>query len=144
MKIIVVGGGPAGVQAALRARELGADVTLIESARLGGTAFNEGPAPVRTLARAARLRAYTSLFSAFGLEGNTPGVNFKEVIKNANRVSAYANEVRQVTAQVREKGIEVIDEVGPAHFVDPKTLQVMLTQTERFARLVEQLLELGQ
>jgi pyruvate/2-oxoglutarate dehydrogenase complex dihydrolipoamide dehydrogenase (E3) component len=124
MKIIVVGGGPAGIKAALRARELGADVTLIESARLGGTAFNEGPAPVRTLARAARLRADTALFSTFGLEGSAPSVNFKEVIKNANRVSAYANEVRQVTAQVREKGIEVVDEVGPANFIDTKTLEV--------------------
>jgi pyruvate/2-oxoglutarate dehydrogenase complex dihydrolipoamide dehydrogenase (E3) component len=124
MKIVVVGGGPAGIKAALSARELGAEVTLLESARLGGTAFNEGPAPVRTLARAARLRADTSLFSTFGLEGNAPSVNFKEVIKNANRVAAYANEVRQVTAKVREKGIEVIDEAGPAHFVDTKTLEV--------------------
>lgn len=124
MKIIVVGGGPAGVKAALSARELGAEVTLLERARLGGTAFNEGPAPVRTLARAARLRADTSLFSTFGLEGNAPSVNFKEVIKNANRVAAYANEVRQVTAKVRDKGIEVIDEAGPAHFVDTKTLEV--------------------
>jgi len=123
MKVIVVGGGPAGVKAALRARELGADVTIIESKRLGGTAFNEGPAPVRTLARAARLRADTSLFSTFGLEGNAPSVNFKEVIKNANRVSAYANEIRHVTAKVREQGIEVVDEVGPAHFVDRTTLQ---------------------
>jgi pyruvate/2-oxoglutarate dehydrogenase complex dihydrolipoamide dehydrogenase (E3) component len=124
MKIIVVGGGPAGIKAALRARELGADVTLIESKRLGGTAFNEGPAPVRTLARAARLRADTGLFSTFGLDGEAPRVNFKEVISNANRVAAYANEVRQVTAQVNEKGIEVIDEAGPAHFVDTRTLEV--------------------
>src|SRR5699024_12785576 len=72
INIIVVGGGPAGVQAAMRARELGAQVTLIESERLGGTAFNKAPAPVRTLARAARLRADTSLFSTFGLEGDPP------------------------------------------------------------------------
>lgn len=124
MKIIVVGGGPAGIKAALRARELGADVTLIESARLGGTAFNEGPAPVRTLARAARLRADTALFSTFGLEGNAPSVNFKEVIKNAKRVAAYANEIRHVTAKVREEGIDVVDEAGPAHFVDTMTLEV--------------------
>lgn len=71
IKIIVVGGDPAGVQAALRAHELGADVTIIESNRLGETAFNEGPAPVRTLVRAARLRADTSLYSKFGLRGET-------------------------------------------------------------------------
>lgn len=124
MKIIVVGGGPAGVKAALRARELGADVTLIESKRLGGTAFNEGPTPVRTLARAARLRADTALFSTFGLEGKAPDVNFGAAIKNAVRVADYANEVRQVTAQVKAKGIEVVDEAGPAHFVDTKTLEL--------------------
>ena len=55
MKLLVVGGGPAGVTAALQARELGADVTLLEAEQIGGTNLNHGPAPVRTLARAARL-----------------------------------------------------------------------------------------
>ena len=124
IKIIVVGGGPAGVQAALRAHELGADVTIIESNRLGGTAFNEGPAPVRTLARAARLRADTSLFSQFGLEGKAPAVNFEEAIKNANRVAVHANEVWHLTEIVKKLGINVIDEVGNAHFVNKNTLEI--------------------
>ena len=55
MRVVVIGGGPAGVSAALHAAELGAEVTLVERRRVGGTAFNSGPAPVRTLARAARL-----------------------------------------------------------------------------------------
>ena len=55
MRVVVIGGGPAGVSAALHAAELGAEVTLVERGRVGGTAFNSGPAPVRTLARAARL-----------------------------------------------------------------------------------------
>ena len=55
MRVVVIGGGPAGVSAALHAAELGAEVTLIERGRVGGTALNSGPAPVRTLARAARL-----------------------------------------------------------------------------------------
>lgn len=111
MKIIVVGGGPAGVKAALRANELGAEVTLIESARLGGTAFNEGPAPVRTLARAARLHADATLFSTFGLEGNAPSVNFEEAIENANRVAAYANEVWHLTQVVKQTGIKVVVDI---------------------------------
>ena len=124
IKIIVVGGGPAGVQAALRAHELGAEVIIIESNRLGGTAFNEGPAPVRTLARAARLRADTSLFSQFGLEGNAPSVNFEEAIKNANRVAVHANDVWQLTEIVKNLSIKVIDEVGPACFVNKNTLEI--------------------
>ena len=55
MKLLVLGAGPAGLTAALQARELHAEVTLLESKRVGGTSINEGPAPVRTLARAARL-----------------------------------------------------------------------------------------
>ena len=55
MRLIVLGGGPAGLTAALQARELHAEVTLLESKQAGGTSVNEGPAPVRTLARAARL-----------------------------------------------------------------------------------------
>ena len=124
MKVLVVGGGPAGVQAALRSRELGADVSLLESTHLGGTAFNEGPAPVRALARSARLRADASLFSTFGLEGAAPRVNFKAAIANANRIAAYANEVRHITTRVRQKGVEVVDEVGPARFVDRMVLEV--------------------
>ena len=122
--VIVLGGGPAGVQAALRANELGADVTIIESNHLGGTAFNQGPAPVRTLAKAARLRADTSLFSQFGLEGKAPAVNFEEAIKNANRVAVHANDVWHLTEIVKEQGIKVIDEVGPAHFVDKNTVEI--------------------
>ena len=40
--VIVIGGGPAGTTAALRARELGASVALIERERLGGTCTNDG------------------------------------------------------------------------------------------------------
>ncbi|WP_422276108.1 FAD-dependent oxidoreductase, partial [Trebonia sp.] len=54
LSVLVVGGGPAGATAALQARELGAQVTLLEAAQIGGTTLNRGPAPVRTLARAAR------------------------------------------------------------------------------------------
>jgi pyruvate/2-oxoglutarate dehydrogenase complex dihydrolipoamide dehydrogenase (E3) component len=55
MRVIVLGGGPARVTAALQATELGAEATLVERGRVGGTALNSGPAPVRILARAARL-----------------------------------------------------------------------------------------
>jgi len=42
MRVLVLGGGPAGATAALQARELGADVTLVEAKRVGGTSLNEG------------------------------------------------------------------------------------------------------
>ncbi len=72
MRLIVLGGGPAGLTAALQARELQAEVTLIESKRVGGTSINEGPAPVRTLARAARLSRDAGSWETFGLKGARP------------------------------------------------------------------------
>jgi pyruvate/2-oxoglutarate dehydrogenase complex dihydrolipoamide dehydrogenase (E3) component len=56
--VVVVGAGPAGVVAALRAARLGASTALITRDQFGGMAANDGPVPVRTLAHAARgLRA---------------------------------------------------------------------------------------
>ena len=46
-ELVVIGGGPAGVTAALRARELGAEVVLIERDKLGGTCTNDGCVPTR-------------------------------------------------------------------------------------------------
>jgi pyruvate/2-oxoglutarate dehydrogenase complex dihydrolipoamide dehydrogenase (E3) component len=54
--VVVVGGGPAGVTAALRARELGAEVALVERGNMGGVCTNDGCVPTRVLAKAARLR----------------------------------------------------------------------------------------
>jgi pyruvate/2-oxoglutarate dehydrogenase complex dihydrolipoamide dehydrogenase (E3) component len=53
ISLVVIGGGPAGITAALQARELGVHVTLLEAGQIGGTSLNRGPAPVRTLPRAA-------------------------------------------------------------------------------------------
>src|SRR6478672_10614829 len=53
--VLVIGAGPAGVLAALRAADLGARTALLTRTEFGGMAANDGPVPVRTLAHAARL-----------------------------------------------------------------------------------------
>ena len=53
--IVVIGAGPAGAAAALRAAELGAKVAVIEGDRTGGTCVNTGCVPTRVLAKAARM-----------------------------------------------------------------------------------------
>ena len=92
MKLIVLGGGPAGLTAALQARELHAEVTLLESKRVGGTSINEGPAPVRTLARAARLARDAGSWETFGLLGGRPQIDLAAVLANAKRIAQYAHE----------------------------------------------------
>ena len=75
--LIVIGGGPAGVTAALRARELGAQTLLIERGPLGGTCTNDGCVPTRVLAKAARLMRDSSQFADYGLEAPAPDGRFR-------------------------------------------------------------------
>lgn len=122
MRIIVLGGGPAGVTAALQARELQAEVTLIESQRIGGTSINEGPAPVRTLARTARLLRDSRSWEQFGLRGTPQQTDLAAVLANARRVAEYAHEKKHLAATLREAGIELIEGCGPARFVNASTV----------------------
>ena len=123
MKLLVLGGGPAGAAAAMQARELGADVTLIEAKRVGGTSLNEGPAPVRTLARAARLMRDARSWDRFGLRGDPPTLDIGAALANAQRVANYGREQRQLDEFLRGHGIELIEGVGPAVFDDPHSVR---------------------
>jgi pyruvate/2-oxoglutarate dehydrogenase complex dihydrolipoamide dehydrogenase (E3) component len=124
MKLIVIGGGPAGLTAALQARELHADVTLLESKRVGGTSINEGPAPVRTLARAARLARDVGSWETFGLRGDRPQIDLTAALANARRVAEYAHEKKHVAEYISNRGIELIEGVGPVRFLDQQTVGV--------------------
>src|ERR1700733_15840858 len=98
--LLVIGGGPAGVAAALQACELGARVTLLEAAQIGGTSLNRGPAPVRTLARAARLARDWSSWSTFGLRGPAPVPDLPAVLANSDRVARYAHEKKDMAGHI--------------------------------------------
>ena len=124
MRLIVLGGGPAGLTAALQARELHAEVTVLESKQAGGTSVNEGPAPVRTLARAARLARDAGSWETFGLKGARPHIDLAAVLANAKRVAHYAHEKKHLAEYIRSTGIELIEGVGPAHFLDQHTVGV--------------------
>lgn len=120
--IVVLGGGPAGVTAALRARELGAGVTLIERGMLGGTCTNDGCAPTRALAKTARLLRDADQFAAYGLRGARPTVDFPAVMANVRTLIGTLQEKKQIAARLTRAGVTVAQNVGAARFHDPHTL----------------------
>ena len=122
MKVIVIGGGPAGVTAALRARELGAEVTLVERGRMGGTCTNDGCVPTRVLAKAARLMRDANQFEEYGLVAPRPVLDFERLMGRTQQVVYQMHEKKQLLQRLDEAGVEVLSEVGEARFANPHTL----------------------
>ena len=90
-KIVILGGGPAGYVAALRAAQLGAGVALVESREIGGTCLNRGCIPTKAMVAAAeRLRAARTN-ADFGILTGTPQVD----------MAALSARRRAVTEQLR-------------------------------------------
>ncbi len=127
--LIVIGGGPAGVTAALRARELGANVAIIERGLLGGTCTNDGCVPTRALAKAARLMRDSEQFATYGLDAPRPTLDFTRLMARTQQVVYQVQEKKQLIAHLQELNVDVFHNVGFARFVDPHTLALENGQT---------------
>lgn len=88
----------------------------------GGTAGNRGPAPVRTLARAARLARDRSSWEAFGLRGPAPEPDLPAIRARSAEVARHAREAKQLAAYLRGYGVELAEHTDHVSFTDPHTL----------------------
>lgn len=120
--VIVIGGGPAGVTAALRASELGAKVALVERGRMGGTCTNDGCVPTRVLAKAARLWRDNEQYETYGLIAQKPELDFGRLMSRVQKVVYSMQEKKQLINHLQLSGVETLTEVGPASFEDPFTV----------------------
>lgn len=69
-KIVILGGGPAGHDAAFHAAEAGAEVVLVEKSRLGGTCLNLGCIPTKTILQTASILQMSRDTERFGIKGS--------------------------------------------------------------------------
>ena len=121
--VLVIGGGPAGVVAALRAGDAGAKTALVTRDEFGGMAANDGPVPVRTLAHAARLLRDAGQLGRYGIVVGEPSLDFpcllarvREVVKEVQANSTFRSQIDSV-------GVTVHENAGNARFVDPHTIE---------------------
>jgi dihydrolipoamide dehydrogenase len=121
--VLVIGAGPAGVLAALRAADLGARTVLVTRAEFGGMAANDGPVPVRTLAHAARLIREARQLGLYGIRVSEPVLDYSRLLGRVHEVVDDVRAHSSFRAQLDSLGVVVHEHAGVAHFADEHTIE---------------------
>ncbi len=85
--VIVLGSGPGGYPAAIRASQLGKKVAIIEKESLGGVCLNWGCIPTKALLKSAQVFEYAKHAADYGINISNPTANFEGVIKRSRGVA---------------------------------------------------------
>jgi dihydrolipoamide dehydrogenase len=105
-ELVIIGGGPGGYVAAIRAAQLGGKVTLIEKEELGGTCLNWGCIPTKALLRGVELLECVAGSKEYGITVGSPAVDFSKMMARKDR--AVKTLVSGVGGLMKANGIEVI------------------------------------
>lgn len=104
--IAIVGGGPGGYVAAIRAAQLGAKTVLIEKDAIGGTCLNRGCIPTKALVASVSKLKELEHCTEFGLKADNVGYDFAAIMQRKNAVTKQL--VQGVTSLVKGNGIECL------------------------------------
>jgi len=103
--LIVLGSGPGGYVAAIRASQLGLKVAIVERESLGGICLNWGCIPTKALLRSAEILHYMKHAGAYGLSVDNPGFDLKKVVERSRNVAKQLNQ--GVTGLMKKNKITV-------------------------------------
>jgi dihydrolipoamide dehydrogenase len=123
-KLLIIGGGPGGYIAAIRASQLGIDTTLVEGEHLGGTCLNIGCIPSKAMIHAGEAFHKTCQFtanSALGIHVESPRIDLAQTVRWKDGIVKRLT--NGVAALLKRNGVKVIK--GWARVVDGKTVEVL-------------------
>ena len=116
--VLVIGGGPGGYVAAIRAAQLGGKVTLVEKGEMGGTCLNRGCMPTKAMLHAADTYDEAVHSDAIGIIGRDVQIDWTKV--QAYRASTVEKLTGGVRALMKANKIKVVE--GEAKFTGPRTV----------------------
>jgi dihydrolipoyl dehydrogenase len=125
--LIVIGGGPGGYPAAIRAAQLGASVALVEKENLGGTCLNRGCIPTKTLIASAQ--TYQAVLNSGPMGVNTGEVTFDYAAISARKDAVVSKLRAGITALLKANQVSVF--TGRAAFTGPGELIVKGSDPEQ-------------
>jgi len=118
--VIVIGSGPGGYPAAIRASQLGFKTAIIERESLGGICLNWGCIPTKALIKSAQVYEYAKHAADYGIELQNPTANFDGVIKRSRGVADKMS--KGVTFLMKKNKIDVI--MGTGKLIAPGKLEI--------------------
>ena len=118
--VIVLGSGPGGYPAAIRASQLGKKVAIVERESLGGICLNWGCIPTKALLKSAQVMEYAKHAADYGIEVNDFKQNFGNVIKRSRGVADKMN--KGVIFLIKKNKIDVV--MGNGKLISPTKLEV--------------------
>jgi dihydrolipoamide dehydrogenase len=118
--VIVLGSGPGGYPAAIRASQLGKKVVIVERESLGGICLNWGCIPTKALLKSAQVFEYAKHAADYGIEINDPKQNFGNVIKRSRGVADKMS--KGVQFLMKKNKIDMV--MGTGKLLAPGKLEV--------------------
>src|SRR4051794_5582223 len=89
--LIILGSGPGGYVAAIRAAQLGMKVAIVEREKLGGICLNWGCIPTKALLRTSEINHYLTHASAYGLSAEKTGFDLARIVDRSRKVAGQLN-----------------------------------------------------
>jgi len=125
--LIIIGSGPGGYVAAIRASQLGMKTAVVERAELGGICLNWGCIPTKSLLKSAQVFEYVNHAADYGIEVESAKANFEKVIERSRNVAAGMSK----GIQFLFKKNKIAHIQGFGKLIDSKTIEVLDSEGEK-------------
>ena len=108
--LIILGSGPGGYVAAIRASQLGLKTAIVERERLGGICLNWGCIPTKALLRTSEVYHYMTHAAAYGLKAENVGFDLDRIVDRSRKVAGQLN--AGVKGLMKKHKVAVYEGVG--------------------------------
>ena len=108
--LVILGSGPGGYVAAIRASQLGLKVAIVERERLGGICLNWGCIPTKALLRTSEIYHYMQNAESYGLKADNVGFDLAKVVDRSRKVAGQLN--AGVKGLMKKNKVTVVEGVG--------------------------------